>query len=89
MDIFKLLYMRIFIGIIMIVLGTVLILKTPWFVQNFGSSAWAESKFGLSGGTRLMYKVVGLIFIFFGALLATNLIGGFLMATIGKIFIPQ
>ncbi len=79
--------MRYFIGIVLVLLGIVQVLKTEWFIQNFGLNAWAEEKFGMSGGTRLMYKVIGIIFIFFGFLIVTNMINGFLMGTVGKIFI--
>lgn len=79
--------MRYIIGLIMITIGVVLILKTEWFVQNFGSSAWAEEKLGSSGGTRLLYKLIGIVFIFFGALAVTNLLNNFLFGTVGKIFI--
>lgn len=65
----------------------ILILKTEWFIQNFGTNAWAEEKFGYSGGSRLMYKLVGIAFIFFGFLAITNLLNDFLLGTVGKIFI--
>jgi hypothetical protein len=60
-----LLYMRYFLGLIMVGIGVLLIIKTEWFVQNFGSNAWAEEHLGTSGGTRLMYKLIGIVFIFF------------------------
>lgn len=79
--------MRYIIGTIMIVIGVLVILKTEWFVQNFGTSAWAEEKLGTSGGTRLLYKLIGIAFIFFGMLAVTNLLNNFLLGTVGKIFI--
>ncbi|KKR35391.1 MAG: hypothetical protein UT67_C0002G0015 [Candidatus Magasanikbacteria bacterium GW2011_GWA2_40_10] len=79
--------MRYFIGILLVVVGLFLILKTEWFIQNFGTNAWAEEHLGYNGGTRLMYKVIGLIFIFFGFLAITNMINGFLMGTVVKIFV--
>lgn len=79
--------MRYFIGIVMSVVGLLLILKTEWFIQNFGTSAWAEEHLGYNGGTRLMYKVIGLILIFFGFMAITNLLNDFLLGTVGKIFI--
>ena len=78
--------MRYFLGILLVLTGVVLIIKTEWFVQNFGSIAWAEENLGTSGGSRLMYKLIGLVFIFIGFLLITNLFGGFLAGTIGKLF---
>lgn len=71
----------------MVAAGVVLIMKTEWFVQNFGANAWAEAKLGTSGGSRLLYKFIGLVFIFFGMLIATSMIGGFLNATIVKLFV--
>lgn len=79
--------MRYFIGIGLVLLGVALVLKTEWFIQNFGLNAWAEEKIGMSGGTRLMYKVLGIVFIFFGFLAITNMINGFLVGTVGKIFV--
>jgi hypothetical protein len=78
---------RIIIGILMVALGTLLIFKAEWFYQNFGSIAWAENNLGTSGGSRLMYKLIGLVFIFVGMMVATNLLTGFLMATIGRLFV--
>ncbi|OGH83844.1 MAG: hypothetical protein A2261_02310 [Candidatus Magasanikbacteria bacterium RIFOXYA2_FULL_44_8] len=80
--------MQYFIGIICVLAGVALVIKTEWFIQNFGASAWAEAKFGFSGGTRLMYKVVGILLIFVGFLAVTNMYQGFLMATVGKLLIP-
>lgn len=74
------------LGFLGIALGTVLVLKTEWFVQNFGTSQWAEEHMGTSGGSRLMYKLVGLIIIFFAMMGMTGLLGGFLMGTVGKLF---
>ena len=79
--------MQYFIGILMVLAGVVLILKTQWFIENFGTNAWAEEKLGTSGGTRLMYKLIGIIFIFFGFLAITNMWQGFLLGTIGKVLI--
>lgn len=79
--------MHYFIGIICVLVGSLLILKTEWFLENFGTIAWAEENLGTSGGSRLMYKLIGLAGIFIGFLLITNMFQGFLMGTVGKIFI--
>jgi len=78
---------RIIIGILMVAIGTLLIFKSEWFYQNFGSIAWAENNLGTSGGSRLMYKLIGLVFIFVGMMVATNLFTGFLMATVGRLLV--
>ena len=77
---------KIFGGLIIGGLGFLMIWKTSWIVQNFGNNAWAEAKLGSSGGTRLMYKFLGLIAMIFGMLMITGLSEGLLMGTIGKLF---
>lgn len=79
--------MRYFIGIFIVFIGCLLILKTEWFLENFGSIGWAEANLGTSGGSRLMYKLIGLLGIFIGFLLITNMFQGFIMGTLGKVFI--
>ncbi|MFH1789686.1 MAG: hypothetical protein ABH832_01310 [bacterium] len=79
--------MKYIFGIIMVAFGVFLIVKTEWFIQNFGTNAWAEDKLGTSGGTRLMYKLLGVAIIFLGMLIVTNMIEGFMSATIIKLFV--
>ena len=78
--------MKYFLGILAIALGIFLVVKTEWFIQNLGTNAWAEQHLGTSGGSRLMYKLVGLAFIFFAMMAITGLLGGFIMGTFGKLF---
>ena len=70
--------MNIIIGLIIGALGVVLVIKTEWFMQNFGRLAWFEAKLGAEGGSRLGYKLLGLIGIFLGLLIMTGMISGFL-----------
>lgn len=79
--------MQYFIGVIVLAAGIGLILKTEWVLQNFGTSAWAEANLGYNGGSRLLYKIIGLILVLVGFLLITGLFGSFIMATVGKLFI--
>lgn len=79
--------MQFFFGVILLAMGIGMVMKTEWLIQNFGTNAWAEEHMGFDGGSRLMYKLIGLVLIFFGFLLITGLFNGFLMGTIGKIFI--
>lgn len=79
--------MRYVIGILFVVAGVFFVLKTEWFIENFGTNAWAEEKLGTSGGTRLMYKLLGIVFIFLGFLAITNMVEGFIMGTVGKLLI--
>ncbi len=79
--------MNYFIGFLLVALGTVMVIKTEWFLENFGPIAWAEENLGTSGGSRLAYKFLGIIGIFIGFLLITNMFQGFLMGTVGKLLI--
>jgi len=78
--------MKYFIGILLIAAGVMFVWKTEWFMENFGRIAWAEEKLDVEGGSRLAYKLIGLILIFLGLLLVPNMWEGFLMAPLGKIF---
>ena len=77
----------IIIGILMVVVGVLAVVKTEWIIQNFGTNAWAEAKFGFSGGSRIFYKLIGLGIIFIGFIIMTGMWEGFLIGTVGKIFI--
>lgn len=78
--------MRFILGPLAIALGIILIIKTEWFIENFGTSAWAEEKMGSNGGTRLLYKLIGLGIIFFAMLAITGLLEGAVLGTFGKLF---
>jgi len=79
--------MKYFFGILFVAAGVFFVWKTEWFMENFGRIGWAEEKLGTEGGSRMAYKLIGLILIFIGFLLITNMWEGFLMGTLGKIFI--
>lgn len=76
---------RIIVFIIGTAAGVALIWKTEWFVQNFGKSAWAEDKLGLAGGSRTLYKLIGLIVIFFCWIYAFGMLEGCLSGTLGQV----
>jgi fatty acid desaturase len=64
--------MYIFTGLIIIAGGIFLVLKTEWFINNFGRIAWFEAKLGTEGGSRLGYKLVGIFLIFLGVIVMTG-----------------
>jgi len=70
--------MFVLYGLILIVLGTLVVFQSEWLLYNFGRIAWFEKQFGSEGGSRLGYKLLGLIVIFFGLLEMTGLLGGFM-----------
>jgi multisubunit Na+/H+ antiporter MnhB subunit len=79
-------HMYIIIGIVCIAAGFILVWKSEWFQVNFGSIQWAEEKFGSSGGSRLMYKLIGIAVIFIGFLMVTNLHKKFFVSVFGGLF---
>ena len=74
------------IALLAIPLGCLMVIKTEWLIRNFGSSAWAEHYLGTSGGTRLMYKLLGIIFIILALMSLTGLLGGFILSIFGPLF---
>lgn len=80
--------LRVLGGAGLIFIGCLFVIKTEWFLQNFGKIDWAEQHLGLDGGSRLFYKLLGIIIIFAGMMMATGMLGGALIGTVGKLFVP-
>ncbi|MFH1286504.1 MAG: hypothetical protein ABII02_02005 [Candidatus Magasanikbacteria bacterium] len=78
--------MKFILGAIGIVIGTFFVIKTEWFIRNFGTNAWAEQHMGTSGGTRLFYKLFGLVVIILSILSITGLLGGLVLAVLTPLF---
>jgi hypothetical protein len=68
----------IIFGLALAVAGTLIVMKTEWLLQNFGRVAWFEKNLGAEGGSRLGYKLMGLVAIFAGLLFMTGLMGNFM-----------
>jgi hypothetical protein len=64
--------MTIIVGILMIVVGATLVVQSEWFLNNFGRIAWFEDKLGTEGGSRLGYKLIGILFIVLGIITMTG-----------------
>jgi len=78
--------MKYIIALIAVAVGVLLVIKTEWFVENFGTNAWAEQHLGTSGGTRLLYKLIGIAIIILAMLGITGLLGPLILATFGRLF---
>lgn len=63
--------MKYLIGFIVIAIGYLIIWKTEWLVSNLGRVEWAEQHLGTEGGTRIFYKLIGIMLII-GAFLAMS-----------------
>jgi hypothetical protein len=62
---------RIIIGIIILAVASLMVVKTESFLKIFGRVPWAEAKLG--GGSRMFYKLIGIIGIFIGFMVITNM----------------
>jgi hypothetical protein len=75
---------RIIGGLLAAGLGFVLVWKSSWFADNFGSiSSWADSHLG---GMRVVYKILGCLIIFIAFLVITNLHVAFFKSVFGGLF---
>jgi len=70
--------MNFIIGLIMVVAGALITIKSEAVFSFFGRIEFFEDKLGTSGGSRLGYKLIGLLIFFLGALTMMGLISGFL-----------
>ncbi|MEI7498383.1 MAG: hypothetical protein WCK11_03815 [Candidatus Falkowbacteria bacterium] len=77
--------MNIVWGLLIAAMGTAMVIKTEWLVNNFGRIAFFDRYLGSEGGTRLGYKLIGLVAAFIGILMATGLVGGFLQWILGPL----
>ncbi len=70
--------MNIIIGLLVIAVGSLMVIKSEAFLSNFGRISFFDKYFGTEGGSRLGYKLVGMLIIFIGILVTTDMIGGFM-----------
>ncbi len=78
--------MSYFIALGAIVLGGLMVIKTEWFLSTFGPISWAEQHLGTEGGSRLMYKLLGLLFIILAILGVTGALGNIILSFFGPLF---
>ncbi len=80
---------QIIIGIVGIIVGTMMVAKSEWLLSAFGRVNWAEAHLGTEGGTRIFYKLLGLITIFVSLLIMTGMVEGVLIAIFSPLFPGQ
>lgn len=78
---------RILMGLGLVAIGAVITIFANKIYESIGPMAWAEEHLGTEGGSRLMYKLIGIGLSVFGFLLATGMLGGVLVGII-KFFFP-
>ena len=64
--------LKFIFGILISAIGFLFVLKTQWFLYNFGRIPFGEKYFG-GGGSRLVYKLIGIIIMLFGFMYALNM----------------
>lgn len=77
-------FLRIIIGLLVAGVGTYMVIRTETILSFFGTVDWAEQKLG-GGGSRLFYKLLGIVILFVGFMVATNLWDAFLASTLGSV----
>lgn len=71
------------LGVILLILGPFVVIKTEWFLALIGRIDWAEQHLG--GGTRFFLKLLGILFIFLGLLMIFNLFGPLAIWLLGPV----
>ncbi len=78
--------MRYFIGLIMVAFGYLMVSKATFIAENFGAIAWAEKHLGTEGGSRIFYKILGIILILLGFSVITGLLQPMLLSILSPFF---
>jgi uncharacterized membrane protein len=71
------LLLRIPLGLVIMVIGFLIVLKTETVYTWFGDIQFAEDKLG-TGMSRFFYKIMGILITFIGIFVATNVISDIL-----------
>ncbi len=77
--------MSFIIGILMIALAVHLIVKTESWLSGFGRIAFFERHLGTEGGSRLGYKLLGILIFFIAMLIITGMFEGFMLFILGPL----
>jgi hypothetical protein len=77
--------MKYLIGFIVIAIGSFLVIKTELLLSWFGRIDFAERYLGSDGGSRLFYKLLGILIITFAFLGLTGILGGMLRGLFGPL----
>lgn len=66
--------------------GSLMVIKAEWFLRTFGRIAWAEKNLGTEGGSRLFYKLLGIVAIIISFMGFTGFLGGAIFSVFGRFF---
>lgn len=74
------------VGIFISGVGFIVVWKADWMLRNFGSIPFAEKYLSTEGGTRVFYKLVGMLIMVGGMMHATNLLAPTMTALVERFF---
>jgi uncharacterized membrane protein len=77
--------MHIILGALVIALGIYVVMKTETVLKNFGTRSFFERNLGTDGGSRLGYKLLGLLLIFLGLVIMLGISGDFMRFVLSPI----
>ena len=80
---------QIIIGLIVMGIGYVIAWKSETIYYNVGSIQFFDKYLGTMGGSRLGYKLLGILICFSGILVATNLFSIFMLWLLGPLIRAQ
>lgn len=69
---------KFLLGTFVFFIGFLIVWKSEWMLNNFGRIGFFDQHLGTEGGTRLGYKLIGMLAMFIGILMMTGLIDAFL-----------
>ena len=77
--------MKYFYAFLVIIFGFLLVRYSNWLVNNFGHIDSAEHYLGTYGGTRLMWKLIGVLFIIGALLVISCIMNNILISIFGRL----
>ena len=77
--------MKYFYAFLVIIFGFLLVRYSNWLVNNFGYIDSAEHYLGTYGGTRLMWKLIGVLFIVGAFLVISGIMNNILISIFGRL----
>ncbi len=76
--------MRYLISALVVGIGFLLVWQADWLVNHFGSMEWAEQHLSTEGGTRIFWKILGIIVIIGAFFAMTGVLQSIVGGTFGK-----
>ena len=81
--------MHFIIGLIGMVVGALMVIYSEKLLNAFGSIPFFEKYLGTEGGSRLGYKLIGMLVFFIFMLVFLNLFQGFILWVLSPIIRPM